>query len=86
MSERRVAKSHPDFEELFGLANRIAQATNPGRFFDGAADQSEGLTSTVEWKAGVQVLHDEMDKRLEGGVFRDHVEELPIRKRVSPKR
>jgi hypothetical protein len=85
-NERRVGKTDKDFNELFGLANRIAQAKNPQRFFDGAKDQEEGLTSQVEWNAGIQTLHDEMDKRLEGGVMRDFVEELPIKKRVSPKR
>lgn len=78
MSERRVAKSHPDFEELFGLANRIAQATNPGRFFDGAADQSEGLTSTVEWKANIQDLEDTMTEELQGGLMRDFIETLEL--------
>lgn len=85
-NERKVNKSTPDGEELFGLANRIAQAKNPQRFFDGAKDQEEGVDTTVEWKAGLQTLHDEMNARLEGGLFRDHIEELPIRKRVSPKR
>jgi hypothetical protein len=85
-NERRVGKTDKDFNELFGLADRIAQAKNPARWFDGAKAQEEGETSSVEWKANVQVLHDEMDKRLEGGIFRDAVEDLNIKKRVSPKK
>lgn len=85
-NERRVGKSHKDFDKLFGLANRIAQAKNPQRFFDGSKDQEEGLTSQVEWQAGLQQLEDTMTEELQGGIFRDAVEDLPIRKRVSPKR
>jgi hypothetical protein len=85
-NERRVDKNSKDFKELFGLADRIAQAKNPQRWFDGVTAQEEGLDTTPEWKSGLQTLHDEMDKRLEGGIFRDAVEDLNIKKRVSPKK
>jgi len=85
-NERRINKSHPDYEELNGLADRIAQAKNPQRWFDGAKDQEEGVTQTPEYQAGIQTLHDEMNKRLEGGIFRDHIENFSIKKRFSPKK
>lgn len=74
--ERRITRSHPDYGELFGLANRIAQAKNPQRFFDGVKALHDGLPFQVEWAADVVSLEAEMTAQLEGGLFRDYVETL----------
>ena len=71
---RRVDRNHPDFEELFDLAERIAQAKNPQRWFDGQKAIDDGTTSNLEYKADQILLEGEMQDRLEGGVIRDFVE------------
>lgn len=71
---RRIDRNHPDFEELFGLADRIAQAKNPQRWFDGAKEVEDGTTESLEYKANQILLEGEMDDRLEGGIIRDFVE------------
>lgn len=79
-NERRVKyRGHPEGQELFGLADSIAKAENPQRWFDGAKAQEEGITSTPEWEADKMLLKGEMTDRLKGGIFRDFVETLRVR-------
>lgn len=85
-NERRLKLSHPDGQELFDLATRIAQGKNPQIFFDGQKEIDDGTTGTPEYKANQILLRDEMQGKLEGGIWRDTIEELPVKKRKSPKK
>lgn len=67
MGERRVKRSHPDFNKLFQLANDIAIRMNPHVFFN--LRKSPKVESTVE----AEKLKEEMKGELEGGIFRDEL-------------
>lgn len=75
MSERRTKfRGHPDGQKLFHLADAIAKAENPQRWFDGVQEaENTNLHNQPEWRADKQRLKDEMEKELEGGIFRDFI-------------
>lgn len=75
-NERRVFKSDPDYEELNDLAGKIAHATNPHVVFEGKKAVESGELPGLERRAIVQTLKNEMDKKLEGGIFRDEISRL----------
>lgn len=75
-NERRVFASDPDFAELDDLARKIAIANNPTLDFNGRQAVESGELPTLERRAIVETLKTEMDKKLEGGIFRDEVTRL----------
>jgi hypothetical protein len=69
MAERRVARSHPDFGRLFGLAEEIAVAVSPQRWFNYREDTGD----SPERLAAIEIKKDEMKDELDGGLFRDYL-------------
>lgn len=70
-NERRVKISHPDGKELFELADKIAKATNPQRWFDGQKEVKSGELPKAEQKAIKEAMKGAMEEELEGGIFKD---------------
>jgi hypothetical protein len=71
--ERRTKISHPDGRELFHLADRIAKAENPQRWFDGNKEVESGELPKAEQEAVKKALTKAMEEKLEGGAIRDWV-------------
>lgn len=70
MAERRVARSHPDFHRLFGLAEEIAIAVSPQRWFN----YREYTAASPERMAAIEMKKYEMADELDGGLFRDFLD------------
>ena len=63
MAERRVLRSDPDFQKLFDLANDLAIAKNPQRWF-GLADEQMDVPET-ERLAIVSAIETQLEEALE---------------------
>ena len=72
--ERRITKSHPDWESINKVANDLAIATNPHVFFWGF-DENGGprVIDEVERIATVEKVTAVMATHLEGGRFADWI-------------
>jgi hypothetical protein len=75
MPERRVFKSHPDFTRLNDLADKIARANNPHLFYD---LKDFGKLPEPERNVIITELEEAMERELEGGVFRDYIDEKGV--------
>lgn len=71
---RRLTKSHPDWEKLNRAANDLAIATNPHMFFWGLDENSQPtVIDEVERTATVEKVKDFIAQQLEGGRFADWI-------------
>lgn len=77
--ERRLTKSHPDWEALNKTANDLAVATNPQAHFWGLDESGNPVViDEVERKAIVEKIKEKMENQLEGGRFADWINASPI--------
>jgi hypothetical protein len=71
---RRLTKSHPDWEKLNRAANDLAIATNPHMFFWGLDENGQPtIIDEVERAATVEKVKDFIAEQLEGGRFADWI-------------
>lgn len=71
---RRLTKSHPDWEELNRAANDLAIATNPHMFFWGLDENGQPtVIDEVERAATVEKVKEALAEQLEGGRFADWI-------------
>jgi hypothetical protein len=71
---RRITKSHPDWEVLNRAANDLAIATNPQMFFWGLDENGQPtVIDEVERIATVAKVKDFIEEQLEGGRFADWI-------------
>lgn len=71
---RRLTKSHPDWEKLNRAANDLAIATNPHMFFWGLDENGQPtVIDEVERTATVEKVKDFIAQQLEGGRFADWI-------------
>ena len=71
---RRLTKSHPDWEILNRAANDLAIATNPHMFFWGLDENGQPtIIDEVERIATVEKVKDFIAEQLEGGRFADRI-------------
>ena len=71
---RKLTKSHPDWEELNRAANDLAIATNPHLFFWGFDENGQAtIIDEVERIATVEKVKEFIAEQLEGGRFADWV-------------
>jgi hypothetical protein len=69
---RRITRSHPDWEELNRAANDLAIAINPQMFFWGFDESGQPtVIDEVERVAAVEKVKEFIAERLEGGRFAD---------------
>ena len=72
--ERRITKSHPDWEKLNRAANDLAIAMNPNMFFWGTDEHGQQtVIDEVERIATVEKIKDAIAKQLEGGRVADWI-------------
>jgi hypothetical protein len=72
--ERRITRSHPDWEALNKVANDLAIAMNPQVFFWGSDENGlPTLIDEVDRIATVEKVKDAMAEHLEGGRFADWI-------------
>ena len=72
--ERRITKSHPDWEKLDKVANDLAIATNPQVFFWGLDETGRPtVIDELERIATIEKVKDAMAEQLEGGRFADWI-------------
>jgi hypothetical protein len=72
--ERRITKSHPDWERINKVANDLAIATNPHIFFWGLDETGQPtVMDEVERLATVEKVKEAMAGHLEGGRFADWI-------------
>lgn len=72
--ERRITKSHPDWEVLNRVANDLAIAINPHLFFWGFDENGQRtVIDEVERTATVEKVKIAMAEYLEGGRFADWI-------------
>jgi hypothetical protein len=72
--ERRLTKSHPDWEKLDRAANDLAIAINPHVFFWGFDENGEPIViDELERIATVEKVRDAIAEHLEGGRFADWI-------------
>ena len=72
--ERRLTKSHPDWETLNRVANDLAIATNAHVFFWGLDENGEPtVIDELERIATVEKVKDAMAEHLEEGRFADWI-------------
>ena len=76
---RSVKASHPDYEGLNDLSQKIAWAKNPQLLWEGR----DVNTNTAEHKAVVSTLKAEMGKKLQGGLFHDWINERESLKNIQ---
>jgi hypothetical protein len=77
--ERRITKSHPDWERINKAANDLAIATNPQVFFWGYDESGQPTTiNEVERIATVEKVKETMAEHLEGGRFADWINTSPL--------
>ena len=74
MTERRVLASHPDYDRLNDLSQKIAWAKNPQMIWEG----QEVDLPEAESKALVGVLKGKMGRELQGGRFHDLISEMDL--------
>jgi hypothetical protein len=71
---RRLTKSHPDWEKLNRAANDLAIATNPHMFFWGLDENGQPtIIDEVERAATVEKVKDFIAEQLEGGRIADWI-------------
>jgi len=75
--ERRITRSHPDFETLNGLADEIARARNPHIWFDLYPEDPLMMGSVVE------KLEADMEAELQLGRFADYIGTMDIERRLG---
>ena len=72
--ERRITRSHPDWERINKAANDLAIATNPQVFFWGYDEKGQPtIIDEVERVATVEKVKEAMAEHLEGGWFADWI-------------
>ena len=77
--ERRITKSHPDWETLNKVANDLAIATNPQVFFWGFDETGlPTVIDEVERIATVEKVKEAMAEHLAGGRFADWINASPL--------
>jgi hypothetical protein len=73
--ERRITKSHPDWEKLNQAANDLAIAINPQVFFWGTDEHGQPtVIDEAERIATVEKIKDAIAEQLEGGRFADWID------------
>ena len=77
--ERRLTKSHPDWEKLNKAANDLAIAINPHLFFWGFDERGRPTAiDEVERIATVEKVKEAIAEHLEGGRFADWINISPF--------
>jgi hypothetical protein len=77
--ERRITRSHPDWEQLNRAANDLAIATNPQVFFWGFDEIGQPTAiDEVERMATVEKVKEAIAEQLEGGRFADWINASPL--------
>jgi hypothetical protein len=77
--ERRITKSHPDWEQLNRAANDLAIAMNPQVFFWGFDENGQPtVIDEVERIATVEKVKEAIAAHLEGGRFADWINTSPL--------
>lgn len=77
--ERRITKSHPDWERINKVANDLAIAINPQVFFWGLDENGKPtIIDEVERIAIVEKVKEVMAEHLEGGRFADWINTSPL--------
>ena len=77
--ERRITKSHPDWERINKVANDLAIAINPQVFFWGLNENGgPTIIDEVERIAIVEKVKEVMAEHLEGGRFADWINTSPL--------
>ena len=72
--ERRITKSHPDWEKLNRAANDLAIATNPQVFFWGLDENGHPtVIDELERIATIEKVKEAIAEHLEGGRFADWI-------------
>lgn len=72
--ERRLTRSHPDWETLNRAANDLAIAINPHVFFWGFDESGQPIViDEVERIATVEKVKEAIAEHLEGGRFADWI-------------
>lgn len=72
--ERRLTKSHPDWEKLDRAANDLAIAINPHVFFWGFDENGQPtVIDELERIATVEKVKEALAEHLEGGRFADWI-------------
>ena len=72
--ERRITKSHPDWERLNRAAIDLAIATNPQVFFWGFDENGQPtVIDELERIATIEKVKDVIAEHLEGGRFADWI-------------
>lgn len=77
--ERRITKSHPDWEKINKAANDLAIATNPQVFFWGYDESGQPtVIDELERIATVEKVKEFMAEHLECGRFADWINASPL--------
>ena len=77
--ERRLTRSHPDWETLNRAANDLAIATNPQVFFWGFDEYGKPtLIDELERIAIIEKVKEVIAEHLEGGRFADWININPL--------
>jgi hypothetical protein len=77
--ERRLTKSHPDWEKLNQAANDLAIAINPHVFFWGLDESGvPTVIDELERIATVEKVKEAIAQHLEGGRFADWINASPL--------
>jgi hypothetical protein len=77
--ERRITRSHPDWEQLNRAANDLAIAMNPQVFFWGFDENGQPtVIDEVERIATVEKVKEAIAAHLEGGRFADWINTSPL--------
>jgi hypothetical protein len=77
--ERRITRSHPDWEQLNRAANDLAIAMNPQVFFWGFDENGHPtVIDEVERIATVEKVREAIAEYLEGGRFADWINASPL--------
>ena len=72
--ERRITRSHPDWEKLNQAANDLAIAMNPQVFFWGFDENGQPtIIDEVERLATIEKVKEAFAHHLEGGRFADWI-------------
>ena len=72
--ERRITRSHPDWEKIDRAANDLAIAMNPQVFFWGFDENGQPtVIDEVERVATVEKVKEVIAEHLEGGRFADWI-------------
>ena len=76
--ERRITKSHPDWETIDRAANDLAIAINPQVFFWGFDENGQPtVIDEVKRTATVEKVKQAIEEHLEGGRFADWINVSP---------